>query len=401
MKKFFSYLSVLVFGCLLVLSGCKSDDEPAPTPPAPPEPSTSELLVKKFSSAPELDGNIDEMWANVQKLENKVSVPDLLPRGTHLNPDGAGVEEDLGLFFPYTGEEYNFTMRAGYFGDRIYFLLEWDDAVDSKDRMSWYFDGTWKQQHKYANAENDKYYEDKFAFLFPIGEDASFTNNTCWATCHQNLTIANEKDKHTRHFLTNENFKVDMWHWKRVRGTYADQVDDQKMVYVPGPYDSGSNGRHGDATGEAGYSDNKKDINGVTVPKYIIPNKTDYYWISIDDINDGTALEVMDVDANGVLTLSDGSTIDPADGGFEEATGNKRIPSVTTKAFTLGRADIDIRAIHTGTGWICEFTRKLNTGDPDDTVFELNKEYPFGIAIFNNAAIAHGILPNLLLKFEQ
>jgi len=85
---------------------------------------------------------------------------------------------------------------------------------------------------------------------------------------------------------------------------------------------------------------------------------------------------------------------------FEKGTGNKRMPSVTTKAFTLGRADIDIKAVHTGTGWVCEFTRKLNTGDDDDVVFETSKTYAFGLAIFNNAAIAHSIKPNLLLKFE-
>ena len=106
------------------------------------------------------------------------------------------------------------------------------------------------------------------------------------------------------------------------------------------------------------------------------------------------------VDADGVLTY-DGGTIDPANGGFEQGTGTSRIPSVTTKPFTLGRADIDIRANHTGTGWVCEFTRKMNTQDEDDVVFDINEELSFGLAIFNNAAIAHGIRPNLKMKFEK
>jgi len=404
MKKYFIYLASLVLiGATLSLNSCKDDE---PDPPVVGE-SSSELLVKKFTTAPTLDGNVDAMWATAQKLVGAVEVPNLAARGTYLNSDGAGTEENLGLFAPYSGEKYDYTMRAGYSGDNIYFLLEWVDAEDSKDRQSWYFDPSdklWKGEHKYANAANDKFYEDKFAFLFPIGDVDGFSSTTCYATCHQNLTIVNAKDKHTRHYLTTNGQKVDMWHWKRVRGTYADQVDDQMMNYSDPAGQSAANGRHGDTNGSAGYDGNSQTLNNgaadVSVPKYIIPNKTNYYWISQDDIDDGTAKLITAVDANGVLTYSGGS-INPADGGYEQGTGNKRFPSVTTKAFTLGRADITIKAVHTGSGWICEFTRKLNTGDADDVVFDITKEIPFGLAIFNNAAIAHAIKPGLNLKFEQ
>jgi len=408
MKKYFIYLStVLFFGAVISLNSCKKDETPADPGTTDPGESTTELLVKKFAQAPILDGNIDDMWGTAQRLVGTTEVPDLAPRGTYLNSDGEGIEETLGLFAPYSGEKYNFTMRAGYAGTDIYFLLQWDDEKDSKDRMSWYFDPSdnlWKQQHKYANNINDKNYEDKFAMMFPIGDVSGFSASTCYATCHQNLTLEKPKDKHTRHYLTVDGQKVDMWHWKRVRGTYLDQVDDQMMTYAE-PTGSSANGRHGDSTGEAGYANNKQTLNNgnadVSVPKYVIPNKTDYYWISIDDIDNGTAKLITAVDANGVLSY-DGGSIDPANGGFENATGNMRVPSVTTKAFTLGRADINIKAVHTGTGWVCEFTRKLNTGDADDIAFDVNTtEVPFGLAIFNNAAIAHAIKPNLLLKFEK
>jgi hypothetical protein len=405
----FKSFAFLLVGLLVVNISCKKDEETTddPTGPVDPGTSTTELLVKKFASAPALDGTIDEMWGTVQTLTGTTEVPQLAARGTYLNGDGENIEEGLGLFEPYSGEKYNFKMRSGYYADRIYFLLEWDDVKDSKDRQSWYFDPSdnlWKGEHKYANAANDKFYEDKFAFLFPIGEVTGFSSSTCYATCHENLTLVNAKDKHTRHYLTNEGQKIDMWHWKRVRGTYADQVDDQMMTYDEGPYDSSSNGRHGDSTGDAGYSSNSQTLNNgnadVSVPKYVIPGRTDYYWISQDEIDDGTAKMITAVDENGVLSY-DGGTIDPADGGFEQGTGNKRFPSVTTKAFTLGRADIDIKAVHTGTGWVCEFTRKLNTGDADDVVFNVAEELDFGLAIFNNAAIAHAIKPNLKMKFEQ
>ncbi len=407
MKKYLILLVVFaIFGA--VASSCNKDDDPVDDPPpVDPGSSTTELLVKKFSAAPTLDGTIDGMWGTAQKLTGTTEVPTLAARGTYLNSDGAGVEETLGLFAPYSGEKYDFTMRAGYYGDDIYFLLEWADDEDSKDRQSWYFDPSdklWKGEHKYANAANDKFYEDKFAFLFPIGDVTGFNASTCYATCHQNLTIVNAKDKHSRHYLTVDGEKIDMWHWKRVRGTYLGQVDDQMMTYDDPAKQSAANGRHGDATGEGGYSNNSQTLTitgtstDVSVPLYVIPGETGYYWIDKDQISNGTAVLITEVDANGVLTYV-GGTINPANGGFEQGTGNMRIPSVTTKPFTLGRADISIKAVHTGTGWICEFTRKLDTGDDDDVVFDITKEYPFGFAIFNNAAIAHAIKPNLMMKF--
>lgn len=403
MQKYFIYLITLVFfSTTVTLSSCKKDDDA----PVDPGESTTELLVKKFSTAPTMDGTIDEMWGTAQRLVGTTEVPNLAARGTYLNSDGEGFEEALGLFDPYTGEKYDFTMRSGYYGSDIYFLLEWVDGDDSKDRQSWYFDATdklWKGEHKYANDISDKYYEDKFAFLFPIGDVTGFDAATCYATCHMNLNLEKAKDKHTRHYLTTEGEKIDMWHWKRVRGTYQGQVDDQMMTYAEAT-GSSANGRHGDSTGEGGYSNNSQTLNNgdvdVSVPKYVIPNATGYYWISKDDIDNGTAKLITAVDTDGVLTY-EGGTINPADGGYEHGVGSKRLPSVTTRPFTLGRGDISITAVYTGSGWVCEFTRKMNTNDADDVVFDITKDLPFGLAIFNNAAIAHAIKPNLMMKFEQ
>ncbi len=400
-------LSLLGLALVLIVQvGCKKDEEtPAATDPGE---SKTELLVKKFTAAPVMDGQIDGMWSGAKRLVGTAEVPNLAARNTYLNSDGQGVEEGLGLFAPYSGETYDFTMRSGYYGDKIYLLIEWDDSEDSRDRQSWYFDSsskTWKQEHKYANAANDKFYEDKFAFLFPIGDVAGFTSASCYATCHGPAAITNAKDKHTRHYLTVDGEKVDMWHWKRNRGSYAGQVDDQRMLYDDAAKGSAANGRKGDANGSAGYADNKVTLNNgvtdVSVPKYVMPNTTSYYWINSDDIGT-TALEVIAVDVNGVLTLSDNSTIDPnGDAGFAQSIGNKRAPSVITSLFTGARGDIDIVANHTGSGWVCEVTRKLNTGDEDDVIFDPTAELPFGFAIFNNAAIAHGIKTNLTMKFQQ
>jgi len=408
MKKL-NYFAIAMFAAFAI--SCSNDNE---TPPVVGT-SSSELLVAKFASAPTLDGEIDDMWNLAQQLVSTAEVPTLGARNTYLNSDGAGVEEALDLFFPYNDlseKDENFTLRSGYFGSDIYFLLEWDDDVDSKDRQSWYFDAgdkLWKQEHKYANASDDEFYEDKFAFLFPIGTVDNFSSSTCFATCHNTGgVIANPKDKHTRHYLKTDGQKIDMWHWKRVRGTHNDRIDDQRIQYVAGPYDSGSNGRGGDPDSgggsRSGYSDNVQELdNGsglVKVPKYVVPDGTDYYWIPEADLGT-TAKLVTAVDADGVLTYA-GGTIDPTgDAAYDQATGSKRFPSILTRDFLGERADLTIKVMHTGTGWVAEFTRKLDTGDPWDVVFNAAEELPFGLAIFDNAAIAHAIKPNLNMKFEQ
>ncbi len=390
---------------------CNNNNE---EPPVDPGESSSELLVKKFAAAPTMDGTVDEMWGTAQKLATNTQVPSGVGnRMTYYNEDGIG-EKNLDIFEAYEGEKNNFTMRSGYFGEDIYFLIEWEDAEDSKDRQSWYFDPSdklWKGEHKYANATDDKYYEDKFAFLFPIGEVDNFSTSTCYATCHTVSDIAKDKDKHTRHYLKNTNQKIDMWHWKRVRGTHNDKIDDQRIQGVDAPYTSSSNGRGGDpdsgAGARSGYSNNSQSLmitgttTEVSVPKYVMPDATDVYWYSEADIASSAKL-VTAVDDQGVLSYA-GGTIDPTgDAGYNQSTGNKRFPSILTRDFLGERADLSIKAVHTGTGWIAEVKRKLNTGDPWDVIFDPSMaELPFGFAIFDNAAIAHSIKPGLTLKFEQ
>jgi len=396
--------SLLVLSTLLLLSAmtftfssCGEDD---------PGTSTTELLAKDFDTAPVLDGDVEDLWSKCQVLEGTATVPNAGSRGD-ADFNGDGSEGPQGVFDPYTGESNNFELRAGTHDDNIYFLLEWDDAVDSKDRQSWYFDSAaklWKGQHKYANDDDDKFYEDKFAFLWAATEVEGFTSNTCYATCHQGLTVTSPSQKAARHYTNNEGEVVDMWHWKRVRCTYPETVvDDQQMVYKEA-VDAGTNGRTGDE-GTSGYHGNSQKLaldgtgEEVSVPTYVVPGATDKAFYTIDEINGGTAKLVTAVSSDGVLTY-EGGTINPADGGYEAATGAKRFPSIWVENFTGSKADIACSAKHTGTGWVVEFSRKMNTGHADDVQFDLSKDFPFGLALFNNAAIAHEIKTNLNLIFE-
>jgi len=72
---------------------------------------------------------------------------------------------------------------------------------------------------------------------------------------------------------------------------------------------------------------------------------------------------------------------------------NKRMPSVIINEGGQGndgRSEVRILAKHNGSGWQLEIKRLLETGDNEhDASFSPGQSIPFGLAIFNNAAIGH------------
>ena len=194
-----------------------------------------------------------------------------------------------------------------------------------------------------------------------------------------------------------------MWHWKSVRGgvNASFQIHDQLQD------NTYPNGRKGDPGGTDVYVDNKITINGITVPKYVILNRTNNYWILNSEITAGSAKLVTGVDANGVLTFSDNSTLDPNIGtDYKRAgasTAPKAIAGVTINDVGYGgnQADINCKAVWANAKWTMEFKRKLTTGDASDVDFASFADQYFGFAIFENAQIAHSVKANLVLKFKK
>lgn len=200
-----------------------------------------------------------------------------------------------------------------------------------------------------------------------------------------------------------------MWHWKSVRGgvNAGFQIHDQ---FQDNTY---PNGRKGDPGADV-YANNAQNITitgqavTVSVPKYIIPGKNDYAWILNSEITASTAKLVTAVSATGVLTLSDATTIDPNAGTDYQRIGTgvgaKAIPGVTIvdAGYAGSAGDISVKTSYTGTGWILEFTRALKTADTVyDVDFSSLADQYFGMAIFENAQIAHSIKSNLVLKFKK
>ena len=125
----------------------------------------------------------------------------------------------------------------------------------------------------------------------------------------------------------------------------------------------------------------------------------------------GVAKEVTAIALDGTITYN-GGTINPMPNGpngapdpaYSQGFGSKRIPSIIINPGGQGndgRSEVQVKAIHVGSGWQLEIRRKLNTGDPMDAEFVLGESIPFGLAIFNNAAIAHGQTNFLTMTFEN
>ena len=404
-------LSIAIIS-LLTFVNCTHDDAPDYTvvDPGVGE-SSEELLVKKFATAPVFDGEIDAIWSEARPLINRATVTGAGDREITLNGSSSGdlSLEPTDLMDPYTGESYKYSLRGGHDGTNLYLLFEWEDDTDSQERESWFFNpvtSKWQQENKYANHKNDKFYEDKFGFMFPIGNPEGFAGGTCTVTCHSNLTDPQPGQKVTRHYMKNEGELTDFWHWKRDRHALAEACDDGFVQWEDDFGQASANGRKNDE-GITPYKNNQKftdDVTGMSGPLYVIPTREYYYWIAQSEIDNGTAKAVTAIALDGTITYEGGS-IDPnGDPDYSQGFGSKRMPSIIINPAGQGndgRSEVRVKANHTGSGWQLEIMRKLNTGDPTDAVFTPGQSMPFGLAIFNNAAIGHGQTNFLTMTLEQ
>lgn len=433
MKRVKLSMSVIVGLLLVSLQGCTHADDYVDPIPEVATSSSNELLVTKFATAPVVDGNIDAVWASARPLINSFTVPSAGIRTQPMNPGGFLNAEPLDIFAPFVGDSNKFSLKGAHDGTNLYLLLEVEDSKDSQNRMPVYFEPiskTWMQEHQYANNANDKFYEDKFGFMFPIKDatgaiPAGWNEGTCTYTCHGNLTGTKPGDpssRDTKHYMPSTG-KADLWHWKRVRGVLSGTVDDGFVSAYndfAGTDDkrgtAAANGRIADA-GKKTYDDGAMFTDAVTGkkgPKWIIPGKTGYYYVTDADYANYTAKVVTAVAVDGTISYKDDAagtikTLDPNTdlASYAQGTGSKRFPSCKVNDGTgyVGydsRNDTKVRATHNGTKWVIEITRKLKTEDTaNDVWFEIGKEMKFGMAYFNDNAIAHGTLNLLTMKIVE
>jgi hypothetical protein len=394
-------LSLLVVGRMMLdLTGCTNEDQIIePTVVVNNE---SDLVSIKVNTAPIIDGGVDALWNNCPTLEFSTAVPE--------------VTGDV--FRGYTGNIIpSVKLRSTYDAENIYFLAEWDDPTESLQRGVWYFNPTtkrWAQEKgtpdfdKATNGNVTKrnaFYEDKAAMLWNINKSVKDWNTaTCYKSCHTGLPAA---DGSSRHFTNYPTERIDMWHWKAVRGgvNAANQVNDQ---FQDNTY---PNGRKNDVGGTEVYADNRITLNNgeasVTVPKYVIPGRANNNWILNSEIANNTAKEVKAVNTDGVLTFTDDTTLDPNVGTDYQRAGANTAPkyiagvTINDNGYTGPTGDISCKAVWANSKWTLEFKRKLAAPDAYDVDFSSLEDQYFGFAIFENAQIAHSIKPNLKLRFKK
>jgi hypothetical protein len=301
-----------------------------------------------------------------------------------------------------------------YDAQYVYFLAEWKDPTKSQNFIPWYFDAdtkTWQQESEsrtFATSGTgivrEAFGEDIFVMQWNVDSSVSgWNSSTCFKSCHTGLSAA---DEFANHYTNNSSERIDVWHWQATNSNPNGQATDE---YIDNEY---PDGKKRDDNTSGGSEDNVQTLTitgtstEVSVPKYFVPAKLNYYWILQSDIDNGKAKLITAVDNNGVLSYS-GGTIDPnTDVAFQRdgaGTGAKCIPGITTSALTGNAGDIIAQASHNGSGWIVEFKRALKTGDnqkQDIDLSSLTDQY-FGFGVVDNAAYQHAIKPNLLLKFKK
>ncbi len=414
---------------------------------------TSTLNSMKTTSAPSIDGAVDAIWNNAEKLTVTAQVP----------------EPGYGTFAGYIGDSYDVTLRSMYDANNIYFLAEWKDADQSLLNTPVAFNPTtltWARQgSSYAydingNPTTVPFNEDKFGFQFNINNTiAAFAAQSCYATCHLN-PATDSINNHVNppvlvnippraggnHFTNGPNEKADLWHIHLMQDQAYGFADDDYIDYAGGQLNA--NGRHSDGafiksttngvptyTTVPGSVTNTQTLTitgkskTATVPAWVVPGQSNAYYLLTTNITAGagvttltgvtaadgstTALLVTAVDSNGVLTLSDNSTIDPTassdyniitnSSGTITGVGAKAIPGIVLQKYQGGRTDITFKAVYANGGWTLELKRALTTSDVavlQDVDFSPLTDVNFGIAVFDKANTAHAIKPGLTLHFK-
>ena len=270
-------------------------------------------------------------------------------------------------------------LKAVYSADTLYLLIQYADPTQSVRRSPYVkqADGSWKKlaDPDDAGGDNNKYYEDKVALLWNIGGSIQgFDKAGCYALCH-----LGETKPFGNKYTAGEGQLGDIWHLKMVRTGYIGQTDDQYVDHTR--YDkekAPEAGRKSDPKTGGGYEDVK--LAGGK-PEFMskdgkAANKGGTYWIRAED-------KVAFDDAKFVA--------------------GDEVASIVVSKFTGDRGDID-----TAIGWkdgayAIVMARKLVTGGKFDVQFSnLDGEYLFGLALFDNAQVRHAThMGPLKLKFAK
>ena len=258
------------------------------------------------------------------------------------------------------------SIKAAYYGDMIYFLVQWDDPTQSFRRSPFQKqeDGTWKKlsDPNDKGGDNNIYYEDKAALIWDINDIEGFDTQGCFTTCH----VGEEGKPYGNKYAPNEGDLGDIWHMKLVRTGPVGQTDDQYLDATR--YDKAKfpeAGRKSDPRTGGGYTD------------IVLKNgKPEFMSKSGTAANEGGTYWVLSQDKVGFN-----------DTRFQ--VGDEAA-SIVIAPFTGDRGNLKSNAAWQDGKWTLAIARNLNTGSKYDVQFNnLDKPYYFGLAAFENAQVRH------------
>ena len=304
------------------------------------------LTAVKVTVAPSMTGGAsDAAWANAKPLTIKLSG---------------------GANFGGTGST-TATLKAVYSGDMLYMLIQYADPTNSVRRGPFQkqADGSWKKLVDPGDTGGDDnvYYEDKWAFLWPINNSVKgFDQMGCAVMCH-----TGEGKPFGNKYTASEGEIADMWHMKGMRTAPVGYVDDQYVDNTRYDKDKAPNaGRKGDPGG----------------PEYI----------SLKLINGKPELMNKDgkpANAGGTYYIIKDTGVAFDDSKFkagDEVAAHQSIPLVGDRA--------DIKVVNSWRDGVLTsvVSRKLVTGSKFDVQFnDLAARYAFGFAAFDNAQVRHAV----------
>ena len=256
--------------------------------------------------------------------------------------------------------------QAVYANDTLYFRLTWKDPTYSVVKQSWKYDGE-KWYHLDGN-------EDRIALLFEVTRIDKFASRGCAIVCHSPADVPRNGWKLA---TRNAEEKGDLWHWKAARSAPYQHADDAWLTVAGDP--SGSyreTGRRKDA-GKGG--DVKNETQDGSMPMYM---------------QDPSKKPTMP----GFLLLEEAIRIRD----YSKFKSGDTIPYRLPVKPNGSRFDVKAQSRYSSGNWTVMISRKLNTGNEDDVVFNPMKRYSFAMAVFDNSGSDHSKATKpLILTFAK
>jgi hypothetical protein len=330
-------------------------EEPVVEEPAAPvwEAPEGALVSLPVGAAPALDGEVDALWADATAITAKVA-------------GGANMGET------------EVSIKSVYTDDMIYFYVTYADPTQSFMRSPWekQEDGTWAviKDPNDVGHDNNAVYEDKMSIIWNIDNSITdFETLGCFTGCHAGEDA--EFKPYGNKYTAEEGQFADIWHWKSVRN--LGQADDQYLDSTRYSAETAGAGRHGDPSDGGGYVANNNE--DKTAPAFMGPEGYP------TDGSPGWILKSEAVEFDDSLF----------------AAGDL-VPGIVKEQFTGDRGNISAGWAYVDGAWVIELGRALDTGSDFDVQYtDLDAEYFFGVAVFDNAQVRHAFQTGVnFLVFE-